>query len=68
VKKLKTLLRDDTFYVVDASQAAPNLLIDFQEVGCDALVFTGHKMMAYTGVGGLILKRDYVKELKPLAL
>jgi cysteine desulfurase/selenocysteine lyase len=25
-------------------------------------------MMAHTGVGGLILKRDYVKELKPLAL
>lgn len=68
VKKLKTLLRDDTFYIVDASQAAPNMLIDFQEVGCEAMVFTAHKMMAHTGVGGLILKRDYVKELKPLAL
>jgi cysteine desulfurase/selenocysteine lyase len=61
-------LRDDTLYIVDASQAAPNMLIDFQEVGCEAMVFTAHKMMAHTGVGGLILKRDYVKELKPLAL
>jgi selenocysteine lyase/cysteine desulfurase len=45
---MKTLLRDDTFYLIDASQAAPNIQIDFQEVECDALIFTGHKMMAYT--------------------
>ena len=68
VKKVKSLLREDTFYVVDASQAVPNMLIDFQDIGCDALVFTAHKMMAYTWLGILVLKRHFVKELEPLAI
>lgn len=68
VKKIKSYLRDDTFFLVDASQAAPNLLIDFQDIGCDALVFTGHKMMAFTWIGGFVLKYDLVKELEPLII
>ena len=68
VKKIKTLLRDDTFYLIDASQAAPNILIDFQDIWCDALVFTGHKMMSYTGLGWLLLKRDLLKKLEPLTV
>lgn len=36
--------------MVDASQSVPNMLVDMQDIGCDALVFTGHKMMAYTGI------------------
>jgi len=68
VKKIKTLLREGTFYVIDASQAAPNIQIDFQEVGCDALIFTGHKMMAYTWIGWLLLKRDLLKQLEPLTV
>lgn len=66
VKKIKSLLRDDTFYAVDASQAAPNIQIDFQDIWCDALVFTAHKMMAYTWIWALILKQSYVKELIPV--
>lgn len=68
VKKIKSLLRDDTFYIVDASQAVPNLLVDFQEIWCDALVFTAHKIMAFTWVWGLILKRDLLKQLQPLSV
>lgn len=68
VKKIWSLLREETFFVVDASQSVPNMVVDMQEIGCDALVFTGHKMMAYTGLGVLALKHQRVKELQPLAV
>jgi selenocysteine lyase/cysteine desulfurase len=32
VKKIKSLLRDDTFFVVDGSQAVPNMPVDFQDI------------------------------------
>jgi selenocysteine lyase/cysteine desulfurase len=28
----------------------PHFVVDVVDIGCDALVFTGHKMMAYTGI------------------
>jgi len=48
VKKIKSKLRDETFFLVDGSQSVPNFPVDVQDIGCDCLVFTGHKMMAYT--------------------
>lgn len=68
VKKIWSLLRDGTFFVVDASQSVPNMSVDMQDIGCDALIFTGHKMMAYTGLGVLALKHQRIKELQPLAV
>lgn len=40
--------------------------VDMQEIWCDALVFTGHKIMALTGIGVLALKNERIKELTPL--
>ena len=37
--------------VVDACQAVPNRPVDVQELGCDFLAFTGHKMLAPSGIG-----------------
>jgi cysteine desulfurase/selenocysteine lyase len=50
VAKIGSLLRDETFFVVDGSQAVPNFSVNVQEIGCDCYVFTGHKLMAYTGI------------------
>ncbi len=68
VKKIWSLLREDTFFVVDASQSVPNMLLDMQDIGCDALIFTGHKIMAYTGIGVLALKHERIKKLQPLSV
>ena len=54
--------------MVDASQSVPNMPVDMQEIGCDALIFTAHKMMAYTGLGVLALKYQRIKELQPLSV
>lgn len=40
--------------------------VDMQEIDCDALVFTGHKIMASTGIGVLALKNERIKKLNPI--
>ena len=66
VKKIKSKLRDDTFFLIDGSQSVPNFAVDVQDIGCDCLVFTGHKMMAYTGIGVVYLKKERIKKLVPM--
>ncbi len=66
VKKIWSLLREDTFFIVDASQSVPNMPVNMQEIDCDALVFTGHKIMASTGIGVLALKNERIKKLNPM--
>lgn len=66
VKKIKSKLRDDTFFLVDGSQSVPNFPVDVQDIGCDCLVFTGHKMMAYTGIWVIYLQKKWIKTLVPM--
>jgi cysteine desulfurase/selenocysteine lyase len=68
VAKVKTLLREDTFFIIDGSQSVPHFPVKVREIGCDALVMTAHKMMAHTGLGMLYLKHQWIKELNPLIL
>ena len=66
VKKIKSKLRDDTFFLVDGSQSVPNFPVDVQDIGCDCLVFTWHKMMAYTGIWIIYLQKKWIKKLVPM--
>jgi len=40
LKKLGSMLRDDTIFAVDASQAVPNFPVNVNEIDCDVLIFT----------------------------
>lgn len=51
--------------VVDAAQAVSHLPIDVQDLNCDFLVFSGHKLYAPTGIGVLYGKRDLLANLPP---
>jgi len=68
VEKLHALLREDTFFIVDGSQSVPHFPVDVQKIWCDAMIMTGHKMMAYSGLGMLYLKYQRIKELEPMIL
>ncbi|MDD2537155.1 MAG: aminotransferase class V-fold PLP-dependent enzyme [Candidatus Absconditabacteria bacterium] len=68
VARIKTLLRDDTFFIIDGSQSVPHFPVNMQTIGCDAFVMTAHKMLAHTGLGMLYLKHQWVKELTPTIL
>ena len=51
--------------LVDAAQSAPHMPIDVQELDCDFMAFSGHKMYGPTGVGVLYGKEEWLDRLPP---
>jgi cysteine desulfurase/selenocysteine lyase len=50
---------------VDAAQAAPHKKIDVQDIDCDWLAFSGHKVFGPTGIGVLYGKTEVMNALAP---
>ncbi|MFW6061726.1 MAG: aminotransferase class V-fold PLP-dependent enzyme [Planctomycetota bacterium] len=55
----------DVPVLIDAAQAAPRMPIDVQELDCEFLAFSGHKMYAETGIGVLYGKREWLERMQP---
>ena len=51
--------------VIDASQAAPHMPLDVQALEADFVAFTGHKMLAPTGIGVLWGRQELLEDLPP---
>lgn len=51
--------------LIDAAQSIPHTTIDVQDLGCDFLAFSGHKMIGPTGVGILYGKKDLLDSMNP---
>src|ERR1035441_1290898 len=51
--------------LVDAAQSAGHRLIDVQEIGCDFLAFSGHKMCGPTGIGVLYGRQEVLEGMPP---
>jgi cysteine desulfurase / selenocysteine lyase len=51
--------------LVDAAQSAGHLPLDVQELGCDFLAFSGHKMCAPTGTGALYGRAEILDAMPP---
>ena len=51
--------------LVDAAQSAGHRLIDVQEIGCDFLAFSGHKMCGPTGIGVLFGRQKVLESMPP---
>lgn len=52
--------------VVDAAQAIAHVPVDVQDLDCDFLAFSGHKMFGPTGIGVLYGKRDLLDSMPPV--
>jgi cysteine desulfurase/selenocysteine lyase len=51
--------------MVDAAQSAPHTKINVQQMDCDFLAFSGHKMYGPTGIGVLYGKEAWLDRLPP---
>ncbi len=51
--------------VVDGAQSIAHHPIDVQDLDCDFFVFSGHKMYAPMGIGGLYGKTEWLQKLPP---
>ncbi len=51
--------------LVDAAQSTPHMLIDVQDLECDFLVFSGHKLYAPSGIGVLYGKQKILEAMPP---
>jgi cysteine desulfurase / selenocysteine lyase len=51
--------------LVDGAQAAPHLVIDVQDIGCDFYALSGHKIYGPTGIGILYGKEALLESMPP---
>ncbi|MBD2098687.1 SufS family cysteine desulfurase [Trichocoleus sp. FACHB-591] len=51
--------------LIDACQSLPHMPVDVQDIDCDWLVGSGHKMCAATGIGFLYGKLDLLRSMPP---
>ena len=69
VKKIiKQAHKKGAIVIVDASQSIPHMKIDVQDLDCDFLVFSGHKMLAPLGIGVLYGKKQLLNEMTPFLM
>ncbi|GEK88979.1 cysteine desulfurase / selenocysteine lyase [Alkalibacterium putridalgicola] len=67
IKELAALVHDKGgVMVVDGAQAAPHMPVDVQALDADFYAFSGHKMLAPTGIGVLYGKREWLERIEPV--
>ena len=52
-------------FLVDAAQSVPHFPVDVQQLDCDFLVFSGHKIYGPTGIGVLYGKEELLEQMPP---
>ncbi|MCH8815251.1 MAG: cysteine desulfurase [Chloroflexi bacterium] len=57
--------RAGALVLVDAAQSVPHMPVDVQDLDCDFLAFSAHKMLGPTGVGVLYARRELLAEMPP---
>ena len=51
--------------LVDAAQSVPHFRVDVQQLDCDFLAFSGHKVYGPTGIGVLYGRRALLEQMPP---
>ena len=52
-------------FMLDGAQSVPHFKVDVQDLDCDFMAFSGHKMYGPTGVGVLYGKEDWLDRMPP---
>ncbi len=56
------------YFLVDGAQSVPHFPLDAQQIGCDFLCFSGHKMLGPTGTGVLWMRDTVDAVISPLII
>ena len=51
--------------LIDGAQSVPHMPVDVQDLDCDFLAFSGHKMLGPTGIGVLYAKQNLQAQMEP---
>ncbi|MEN8098653.1 MAG: cysteine desulfurase [Chloroflexota bacterium] len=51
--------------LADGAQSVPHTAVDVQDLDCDFMAFSGHKMCGPTGIGVLYAKRQVLESMSP---
>lgn len=57
--------RAGALVLVDAAQSVPHFPVDVQDIGCDFLALSGHKMCGPMGIGVLWARRELLDAMPP---
>ena len=69
VKKIAKMAHEvGAFLVVDGAQSVPHMKTDVQDLDCDFLAFSGHKLCGPTGIGVLYGKEELLQNMEPVNL
>lgn len=67
VKEIAKIAHEhDAVIVVDGAQGVPHMEVNVQELDCDFYAFSGHKMLAPTGIGVLYGKKELLEAMEPV--
>lgn len=64
IKDLKKINKE-IIVILDCAQAVPHMKVDVSDLGCDFIVFSGHKMLGPTGIGVLWGKKNLLEMTYP---
>ncbi|GAA0726587.1 aminotransferase class V-fold PLP-dependent enzyme [Clostridium malenominatum] len=58
--------KNNIYFIVDSAQTAGSIAVDFNNLNCSALAFTGHKsLLGPQGIGGFIITDEFNNETLP---
>ncbi|MBS6329830.1 MAG: cysteine desulfurase, partial [Prevotella bivia] len=66
IKEMIRIAHDhDVPVMIDGAQSVPHFKVDVQELDCEFLAFSGHKVYGPTGIGVLYGKEEWLDKLPP---
>ncbi len=66
IKSIAKLVHESgALFLVDGAQSLPHMPVNVEDLSCDMLAFSGHKMLGPTGIGVLYARREILDSMPP---
>ena len=66
IKSIAKLVHESgALFLVDGAQSLPHMPVNVEDLSCDMLAFSGHKMLGPTGIGVLYARKEILDSMPP---